>query len=208
MNMSMLKNRSVQFMLLCVLAVVLIYAVDIYPLAYNLTSWRSFGDLPIEPARLVYFTADTPNVISYREPGAADPVTCAEAVAYFEMTGETTTLTRCCQAETKVSCLPGDYSSEMSAPDEACIATVSQTFRVDESMRVFAECPEGGNPEMTVVQMDSENQISWKTVTLYELGILNSALRCVLAPLLLGLAIRAAIILRRKPDPSRQIRRW
>ena len=85
---------------------------------------------------------------------------------------------------------------------------MSQTFRVDESLQVYADCPEGGNPEMTAVQMDSSNQITWKTIRMYELGILNSGLRCVLAPLLLGLAVRSFILMRRKPDPSRQIRRW
>lgn len=206
MNMSMLKNRSLQFILLCLLAIVLIYAVNIFPLTYNLTSWKSFGDLPIQPSRLVYFTADTPNVITYREPGASDPVTCAEAVAYLETTGGD--ITRCCQTETKtVSCLPGDYSLEIPATDEACISTMRGTFGVAESLQVFAECPEGGNPEMTVVQMDAQDQITWKSLTMFELSTTNSVLRCVFAPLLLGLAIRSAIILRRKPDPSRQIRR-
>lgn len=206
MNTSMLKNRSVQFILLCLLAIVLIYAVNIFPLAYNLTSWKSFGDLPIEPARLVYFEADTPNVISYREPGAADPVTCAEAVAYFELTGDTN-LTRCCQAETKVSCVTGDYTLAIPAPDETCIATMRQTFGVDGTLQVFASCPEGGNPEMTAVQMDENDQITWKTLTMFELSAVNIALRCVLVPILLGLAIRSFLLLRRKPDPSRQIRR-
>jgi hypothetical protein len=42
---------------------------------------------------------------------------------------------------------------------------------------------------------------------MYELSAVNIALRCLVAPLLLGLAIRLALPLLRKPDPSRQIRR-
>ena len=206
MNVSMLKNRSVKFILLCLLAVVLIYAVDIFPLAYNLTAWKQFGTLPIKPARLVYFVADTPNLIGYREPGASEPVTCAESVAYLETTGGD--ITRCCQAETKISCLPGDYTPEMHPSDETCVSTMRETFGVAGSLQVFAECPEGGNPQMTVVQMNADGQITSKTMTMFELSTINSALRCVLAPLLLGLAVRAAIIMRRKPDPSRQLRRW
>ena len=207
MNVSMLKNRSVQFMLLCLLAIALIYTVNIFPLAYNLTSWKSFGDLPIKSSRLVYFVADTPNVIGYRERGAPEPVTCAESVAYLETSAGD--ITRCCQTETKtISCLPGDYAPEIPATDETCISTMRTSFGVDESLQVFAECPEGGNPRMTVVEMGADGQITSKTLSMFELGTVNIALRCLLAPLLLGLALRAVIILRRKPDPSRQLRRW
>lgn len=207
MNISSLKNRSALSILLYLLAIALIYAVNIFPLAYNLTSWKSFGDLPIETSRLVYFVADTPNVISYRQQGATDSVTCSEAVAYLETSSGD--ITRCCQTEVKtVSCLSGDYVSEIQTSDETCISTMRETFGVDASLLMFAECPEGGNPEMTVTQIDAEDQITWKTLTMFELGFVNSALRCVLAPLLLGLAIRSVIIMRRKPDPKRQIQRW
>ena len=194
-------------MLLCLLAITLIYAVNIFPIAYNLTSWKSFGDLPIDTSRLAYFVADTPNVIGYREPGAADPVTCVEAVAFVEASGGD--IIRCCQTETKtVSCLQGDFSADIPPSDEACVGRMRETFGVDASLQVFADCPEGGNPEMTVAQMDAQDRITWKTLRMNELSIVSIALRCALAPLLLGLAVRSAITLRRTPDPSRQIRRW
>ena len=206
MNGSLLKNKNAHFILLYLFVMALIYAVDIFPLAYRLTPWRSFGGLPIQPSRLAYFQADTPNIISYREPGAVEPVTCAEAVAYLEMNDGN--VTRCCQAETKVSCLPGNYNNEIPPPDEACIDILRATFGVEESLPVFAECPEGGNPRLTVVQVNAEWDITWKTITMFEPGIVSGILRCVLAPLLLGLAVRAFLLMRRKPNPSRQIRHW
>lgn len=206
MNASLLKNKNALTILLCVIAAVLIYSIDIFPLAYNLTPWKQFGDLPIQPARLVYLLADTPNVISYREPGASETVTCAEAVVYLETTDGDST--RCCQTETKISCLPGDYETDIPPADEACVRTLRETFGVPETLQTFAECPEGGNPQMIVVNMDADSRISWKTLTLFELDTLRIALRCAIAPILLGLAIRALVILLRKPDPSRQIRRW
>lgn len=204
--MNALKNRNALFILLCLLAMALIYTVDIFPLAYNLTGWDQFGGLPIQPSRLVYFEADTPNIISYREPGAAEPVTCAEAVAYLEMNDGR--VTRCCQAEKKISCLPGDYSNEIPPPDEACIGALRATFGVDESLQVFAECPEDGSPRITVARADSKWNISSKTLTTFEPGIVSGFLRCAIAPFLLGLAVRAFLLMRRKPDPSRQIRHW
>lgn len=210
MDISLLKNRNVIFIILCLLVIALIYAVDIFPLAYNLTPWARFGDLPIGYTRLAYLEADTPNVISYREPGAADPVTCAEAVAYLETSiAGNPSITRCCQAETKISCLDGDFSADVPPFDEACAQTMREMFRIsDNSLHVFAECPEGGNPEMTVVQTDESGDISWKTMTMFELSLVNSALRCILAPALLALAARTFLLMRRKPDPSRQVRRW
>lgn len=208
MNASLLKNRNVILIALCLLAIAVIYAVDIFPLAYNLTGWNQFGGLPIGYTRLVYLEADTPNVISYREPGAADPVTCAEAVVYLETTmGDSPSVTRCCQAETKISCLDGDFSADIPPADEACAASLRETFGVPGSLQVFATCPEGGDPEMTAVQTDAEGNIKWKSLTLNALSVFNSFLRCLLAPILLGLAIRSAMIAFRKPDPSKQINR-
>jgi len=204
MNTSMLKNKNAIFILLCILVIVAIYSVDIFRLAYDLAAWHQFGDLPIQPTRLVYLEADTPNVIGYREPGTPDRVTCAEAVAYLETSGDAG-ITRCCQAETKISCLSGDFSPDIPAEDIACNQTLRETFGVPESLQAYAECPDGGNPELTVAQMDADGNITWKYLTVNELSIFNTVMRCVIAPLLLGLAIRLAVILFRKPDPKRQI---
>jgi hypothetical protein len=205
-----LKDKNTQIILACVIASLIVYSVNVFRLAYRLASWQSFGETSVAPARLLHFVSDTPNIIGYIEKGAGERVECAEAVAFLETdSGETY---RCCQAETRVSCVAGDFASDIPAPEPACAQTLGETFGVPASLpgakdyQLYGACSDSNPSELTVAQINAEGQIQWKSVSLLGPTIVSGALRCLLAPGLLAFAIWIFIQSRRKPDPNRQLR--
>jgi len=212
MKSTLLKNKSVLFILGCLLMVILVYSVDLFHLAYQRAAWREFGKLTVPAEHLVYFVNDTPNVIGYTDTATGERVDCAQALAYVQTdSGETY---RCCQAQDKISCVTGTFASEIPAADAACTDSLRATFGVPQTLagakdfQAYGICSTDSGSQLTVVQLSLDGQVAWKTLTTVGLGSVNSVLRCAIAPLLLALALRAFILLRRKPDPEKQMRRW
>ena len=212
MNKTWLKDRNTQIVIACLIALLLVYTVDVFHLDLRLTSWESLGPTSIVPARLLYLVADTPDIIGYIEKETGERVECAEAVAYVATaSGETY---RCCQAETRVSCVAGDFSSEILPGDAACNEQLTATFGAPTSLpgakdyQIYGSCIEGGSSQLTVAQVNADDQIQWKTVDIFAPGVANSALRCLLGPALLALLVRTIVVMRRKPDPDREMRKW
>ncbi|MEW5941305.1 MAG: hypothetical protein AB1750_16700 [Chloroflexota bacterium] len=212
MNKPWLKDKNALTIGACMVALLLIYSINIFRLAYLLAPWESFGETSVVPARLLYFVNDTPDIIGYAEKDTGQRVECAEAVAYLGTdSGETY---RCCQAERRVSCVAGDFASDIPPADPACAQTLSETFGVPASLaeardyQIYGACPDSGPSELTVAKINAEGQIKWKSVSLFGPSLVSGALRCLLAPALLAYAIWTFVNARRKPDPDRQIRKW
>lgn len=207
-----MRGKTVLPVLLCGIIVLLIYAVDWFSLIYRLTPWQRLEETPVIPAQINYFVADTPNLIGYLEQDTGANITCAQSVAYLQMdTGE---MARCCNAEGRIYCLAGDFSTEIPPADAACTDRLRAAFGVPASLpeakdyKAYGDCSESGNPQLTVVQLDASNRILWKTVSGFRLQILNGFLRCILGPALLALAAWSLYNSRKKPDPNQQLRRW
>jgi len=117
-------------LLLTILAVLtlLVYTVDLFKLNYRLAGWEEFGKPPILISHVQYFIADTPNIVGYLDRSIGEEVTCFAAVAFVESdTGETY---RCCDTGELISCLDGDFSSDIPASDEQCVSELKNIFGV------------------------------------------------------------------------------
>ena len=192
MNLQSFKNRNGVIILVCIAAALLAYSIDIFKLNYRMTGWKSFGDSPVVPARLQYFIPDTPNLIGFKEDGSGETVSCAVTVAYLETgTGETH---RCCDTDDRIACLAGNFHTDIPANDETCNAGLRELLGIPESLpgtidyKIFGNCADGTQADVTVAQIDSNGQILWKFINVSTLNVVSSALRCILAPALLGLA--------------------
>ena len=192
MNLQSFKNRNGVIILVCIAAALLAYSIDVFKLNYRMTGWKSFGDSPVAPARLQYFIPDTPNLIGFKEDGSGETVSCAVTVAYLETgTGETH---RCCDTGDRIACLAGNFSTDIPATDEACNDSLRDLLGIPESLsgtidyKIFGNCPDGTQADVTVAQIDSNGQILWKFINVSTLNVVSSALKCILAPALLGLA--------------------
>jgi hypothetical protein len=207
-----MQSKTVLLILFCGIFLLLIYAVNWFHIMYRLTPWDRLGETPVIPVQIIYFVADTPNIIGYLEPETGESVTCAQAVAYVSTTAGKNY--RCCDAGQRISCLAGDFSTEIPATDPACTDRLRLAFGVPDSLtgvndyEASGDCTEGGNPQLTVVQLDAENRIQWKAVSGFQTQVLNGVLRCILGPALILLAAWAFYTSRKKADPDRQIRRW
>ncbi|MEW6241708.1 MAG: hypothetical protein AB1564_12950, partial [Chloroflexota bacterium] len=207
MNKEFYKSKNMLVALVCVIAVILLYSVDIFKLNYRLVGWKQFGETPGTINSIRYFMADTPNVIGYTEPDSGERVSCAEAVVFVET--DTRAPYRCCDTGERTSCLAGDFTSDIPAADEECTTSLRDIFGIPASMagtrdyRMFGSCPDGGEAEITVVQLHDNGQILWKSVNATRIAVVSNALRCLLAPLFLGIAIWAVwvMIQRKKAEP-------
>jgi len=198
MNIGLFKNRNGLGILACVILAILIYSVDVAKLAYQMTDWNSFGDMPITAGTLQYFIPDTPNVIGYNDPNGLR-VDCATTVAYVQTdAGETY---RCCDTGETIACLTSDFSNEIPVMDEACLSSLRETFAIPavlegaKDYQLYGSCSESSSPlELAVAQIDANGQILWRSLNAGNIIMWSSALRCVGAPLLLILAIVIFVI--------------
>ena len=184
----MSKKNIVLIATLAVL-VLLIYGVDLFKLNYRLVGWNEFGEPPITISHIQYFVADTPNIISYLDRSVGEEVTCYEAVAFVESDANETY--RCCDTGDRISCLRGDFSSDIPSSDEQCVSELKSIFGVPDTLagakeyQFYGECSGGRFAELTVVQLDDHGMIRWKNAKVSGIQVVASALRCVLGPALL-----------------------
>lgn len=192
MNLQSFKNRNGALILVCIAAALLAYSIDVFKLNYRMTSWESFGDSPVAPARLQYFIPDTPNLIGFKEDGTGETVSCAVTVAYLETEAGKTY--RCCDTGDRIACLAGTFSTDIPPVDESCNNSLRDLLGIPESLpdtidyKIFGNCTDGTQADVTVAQIDSAGQIHWKFINVSTLNVVSSALKCILAPALLGLA--------------------
>jgi len=207
MNIQAFKNKNGIIILICLLAVVLIYFIDPLKLSYRTAAWKTFGQAPVEIVRVDYFIPDTPDVIGYPEPGSGEMVSCSTTVAYVSTAaGEAY---RCCDTGNRSSCLAGDFSSDIPAEDPECTRRLQNALGVPTTLEgvqdyhVFSNCAEGSNAELTVTQLDGSGTLLWKYLDVGGVARLNSGLRCILAPFLVLMAIAVSVItLRNRPTES------
>jgi hypothetical protein len=201
----------VLILLASLLAIILIYSINLYKLTYRLQGWTEFGKTPVAVSQIQYFLADTPALIGFRDPETGEPVTCATAVAYVKTAADETY--RCCDTGDRIACQAGDFSSEIPVIDENCTGFVGRAFGIPvqpantTDYKIFGSCA-GNTARMTasgvtVTQIDSRGQILWKTINSQTIDLLTTVLRCILAPLLFAFAIWIVIqiIQRRKNEP-------
>jgi hypothetical protein len=178
-------------LLLTILAVLtlLVYIVDLFKLNYRLAGWEEFGEPPVLISHVQYFIADTPNIIGYLDRSIGEEVTCFAAVAFVESdTGEKY---RCCDTGELISCLDGDFSSDIPTTDEQCVSELKDIFGVPDTLagakeyQIFGDCFGGRFAELTVVQLDESGKIHWKHLKVDTIQVMTSALRCVVGPALL-----------------------
>jgi len=168
---------------------VLIYTVDLFRLNYRLTDWEEFGRAPVPISHIQYFVMDTPNIIGYTDHTLGKEVTCFEAVAFVETDSRESY--RCCDTSEQISCLKGDFSSDIPPVDEQCITELQEIFGVPDTFagtqeyQLYGSCSGGRFAELTVVQLDNNGTIRWKYVRVDTIQVLTSTLRCVVGPVLL-----------------------
>jgi hypothetical protein len=192
MNLQAFKNRTGLIILISIIAALLMYSVDVFKLTYRMTNWKEFGSSPVTPAHIQYFVADTPNLIGFKEDGSGASVTCAVTVAYMETEAGKTA--RCCDTDDHIACMAGNFSTEFPVPEETCSNSMRELLGIPASLagakdfQVFGNCSGDADTEVTITQIDSTGNILWKYINVYLLTVVNSALKCVLVPALLGLA--------------------
>jgi hypothetical protein len=186
-----MNKKNLLLIAVCAILLLLVYMVDLFKLNYRMADWNEFGDAPVTVSHVQYFVADTPNIITYLDRDLGQNVTCFEAVAFVQAGTQETY--RCCDADGMVSCLEGDFSSDIPSTDEQCVAELRQIFDVPETLtaskeyQFFGKCSGGRFAELTVVQLDESGKIRWKHVKVDTIQVVTSALRCVLGPVLLVL---------------------
>lgn len=208
MNIQLFKGKNGFIILVCIIAVILIYILDLFKLAYQVTGWKAFGQTPVTVDQIDYFIADTPDVIGYKEPDSGEMVSCATTVAY--VTTDTNDRYRCCDTGGRISCLAGDFSSDIPANDVTCRDQLISVFGISfpleglKSYEGFGNCMEGTEPQITVVYVKTDGQILWKYLNVEDITVLNSSLRCIVAPLLIILIVVLIV----RSIPKEPIRRF
>lgn len=191
MDIQRFKNSKGVIILVCAILIVLIYSVDIFKLVYRMTAWQQFGDIPVEVGEIQYFVPDIPQVIGYKEAGG-EMISCAQAVAYVKTTTQETY--RCCNTGERISCLAGDFSNEIPAAVQDCTTDMRSLFGVPDVLQntqdydVYETCSSGssyGPKSLTVAQLTTNGKLLWKFVDANKVEVLNSTIKCALAPLLL-----------------------
>ena len=184
-----MSKKTIVLVVISAVLIILVYAVDLFKLYYRLTNWDEFGNPPVVISHVQYFIADTPNIISYLDRSVGEEVTCFEAVAFVETdTGETY---RCCDAGERISCLKGDFSSDIPSTDEQCVSELKDLFGVPDTLantkeyQSYGSCSGGRFAELAVVQLDNTGMIRWKHVKVDTIQIMTSVLRCMVGPALL-----------------------
>ena len=212
MNIQSTQKGLVIF--ICAIVILAIYSIDLFKLNYRFISWNSFGQLPIEASQIQYFVPDTPNVIGYSESGSGELVSCATTVAYLKTNSDETY--RCCDTGNKISCLGGNFSSDIPASDQECKNRLQKIFAIPVSLagsrdyQMFAHCQQGDNvdiADITVVQIDNSGQLLWKHMSASQIAVISSGLKCILAPLLfiLMMAIIVVTVRGKSKEPIRRL---
>jgi len=205
-----MNKRNVFLIAACAILVLLVYTLDLFKLNYRMTDWSGFGDAPVAISHVEYFVADTLNVLGYTDHVLGEQVTCTEAVAFVETDeGE---LYRCCDTRNEISCIEGDFSSDIPPVDEECVSELTRIFGVPASLanakeyQFYGSCSGGRFAELTVVQLDDNGKIQWKHVRVDPIQITTSVLRCVLGPILLFVILWVVygIYQRRNAEPVRR----
>jgi len=206
-----MDKRKAFLIIVCVILALLVYSLDLFKLNYRMASWQEFGNAPVNISHLQYFVGDTPNVLGYTDHVLGKQVTCTEAVAFVQTdTGETY---RCCDTRSEISCIGGDFSSDIPVMDEECITELQSIFGVPDTLTgareylSFGNCSGGRFADLTVVQLDDNGKIQWKFVDVEPLQIINSVLRCVVGPILL-LTILWVIYGMFKGKPNERVRKF
>lgn len=184
-----MNKRNILLIAVLLLLAILVYTVDLFKLTYRLADWEQFGEAPVSIAHIEYFVSNTPNIIGYTDHALGEEVTCFEALAYVET--EAGEPHRCCDAGGRISCLAGDFSSDIPQTDEGCIAELRGIFGVPDSLaaakeyQFFGDCRGGRFAELTVVRLDERGMVQWKHVRTDPIQLATSVLRCLVGPLLL-----------------------
>ena len=184
-----MSRKNILLITICAVMILLVYTVDLFKLNYRVTGWQDFGAAPVAISHLQYFVADTPNIIGYMDRALGEEVTCSEAVAFVATNAQESY--RCCDAQGRISCLEGDFSSDIPPADEQCITELRGIFGVPDSLtgvreyQFYGSCSGGRFAELTVVQLDDNGGIRWKHVKVDTIQVATSVLRCVLGPALL-----------------------
>jgi len=205
-----MNRKNIILIAACVVAVLLIYTVDLFKLNYRMAGWNDFGETPVKIDHVQYFVADTPNVIGYTDHTLGQKVTCFEAVAYVET--DTQEKYRCCDTGEQISCYAGDFSSDIPPVDDQCVAELQSMFGVPpapagaKEYTSYGNCSGGEAVELTVMQLDNDGKIQWKYVKTNSIQIANSVLRCILGPALLLLVgwVIYGIYQRKTAEPVRR----
>jgi hypothetical protein len=198
MNIQSFKNRTGLVILVSLTIIILIYSIDGFKLYERLTGWRQFGETPIPVSQIRYFNADTPNFIGYTEPDSGERLSCATTVAYMRTAAGDEY--RCCDSGTKISCVAGDFSTEIPVTDEACTGRLREIFGIPAvpdgalDFQAYGMCPEGRVGAITLAQVDDTGRILWKRLDASAIAVLVSALKCILSPLLFLLALGFVVV--------------
>lgn len=191
--------------LICGVLILLIYTIDLFKLNYRIKGWEEFGRTPVTASHIQYFIADTPNLIGYQELDGGEMVSCATTVAYLKT--DTNESYRCCDTSSKISCLAGDFSNDIPAFDAECTNSLREIFGIPTTLKdttdyqMYGSCPKSGHTEITVVQISGDGQILWKVFNATRIAMLSSTAKCILAPLLLILAVWVVVVTVRKKEP-------
>jgi hypothetical protein len=190
MKPSLNQNFEVGLILFCVIAVMALYVLNPYQITYQLTEWKEFGALPIEPKQILDFTPQTQAWVGYIEPDTKEMFTCKEAILYVETeNGENY---RCCNSPEKISCilsgLPNQFAEETCGQRMMEAKGIQYQLPQARDYKVFGHCPDSGDPTITVIQIASNGDILWKSINTLGLDILDVGLKCIIAPWLLVIA--------------------
>lgn len=184
-----MNGKKMLLMVICAILLLSVYTVDLFKLNYRMTGWKEFGEVPVVVSHIQYFIADTPDIIGYTDHALGEEVTCFETVAFVET--DRREPYRCCDAGGRVSCLAGDFSSDIPPVDEQCVSELRGIFGATETLtgtmehQFFGRCTGGRFAELTVVRLDDNGMILWKHVKVETIQVAAGVLRCVAGPLLL-----------------------
>ena len=184
-----MSKRNILLIVVCGIAVILIYTIDLFKLNYRMTGWEEFSGAPVAISHVQYFLADTPNLIGYTDHALGEAVTCSQSVAFVGTDAKESY--RCCDTGEQISCLEGDFTSDIPPADEKCVAELQNIFGVPVALegskeyQLYGSCSGGRFADLTVMQLTHDGRILWKLVEVSSIQTTTSVLRCVLGPLLL-----------------------
>lgn len=206
-----MNKKNILLITILAVSILLVYTVDLFKLNYRLAGWEDFGKAPVAVSHIQYFVADTPNIIGYTDHALGQEVVCAETIAYVETDAQESY--RCCDTRGQISCLKGNFSSDIPTGNEQCIAELQDIFGVPDTLagsreyQFYGSCSGGRFAELTVVQLDDAGTIRWKYVKVDAIQVAASVLRCGLGPILLLVVLRMLYVMyqEKTAEPVRRI---
>jgi hypothetical protein len=182
-----IKDFKIIILLFCIVAVGLIYSVNVYQLVYQFTEWNEFGKMPVDPYRILDFIPKTAIWMGYLNPETGEVITCKESIVYLETTDQKTY--RCCNLPEKVSCVVSNLPSP--DLDQECQQYMIKLFNLPRHLvgsrdfKVFGYCPHSGSPAITAVRITNGGNILWKSVGTLEVDFINIGLKYCIGPWLI-----------------------